>query len=137
MWYDFGTVLPGPGVLVRARRFPQNTPPLWGTFDVPTATLSTQLPDGRTIATPWAYLTHWFPLTGTPPQWPAPPPTAKSWRDPFFTRPQDGAHLWLRRFDADSALVRATYSKPGNSFLISDTPGWRLEWYQVCKWKPA
>ena len=136
-WHDFGAILPGPGVLARVRRYPEDTPSYWGTFDIPTATLGTQLPDGTVVVTPWSYLTHWTPLVGAIPQWPTRPSAPKAWRDPFFSPPADGAHVWLRRFDTDCALLRADYHSDGNYFALPETPGWRLEWYQVWKWKPA
>ncbi len=135
-WHDFGALLPPPGLVVRVRRFPADTPPYWGTFDIASATLTTQLPNGRVVLTPWAYLTHWTPLSGAIPQWPGPDTSLKAWRDPFFCPPEDQARVWLRRFHPGAALVRADYSQAGQYFRIADTPGWRLEWYQVWQCKP-
>ena len=134
-WHDFGTVLPPPNQLVRLRRFPEGTPPYFGTFDADTGTAVSGVGAGYQFVTPWHCLTHWTILYGAPGQWPQPPSPEARWRDPFWTPPTEGQRVWLRRFESDTASVQATWAHAQQAFAIQDT-SWLLPWHYVWKWKP-
>ncbi len=51
-WYDFGSVCPPDGVLVRLRRYPENTPPCYGMIDFARGIASFQVGDGYTFTAP-------------------------------------------------------------------------------------
>ena len=134
-WFDFGTVLPPAGQLVSLRRYPEDTPPYFGIFDVAAAQATTSVGTGYTLLTPWASLTHWATLQGIPGHWPQQPPTGTPWRDPFWCPPTDGQHVWIRRFRSDTASVAANWDYAAAAYVVQDT-GWQLPWHQVWKWKP-
>ena len=135
-WYDFGSVAPPPGLLVRLRRYPEDTPPYYGTFDFTTGEASTQVASGYTFRTPWPSLTHWATLTGTPPQWPIAVPPGTTWRDPLWSTPTDGQWCWLKRWHQHAAIVSGQWSTDLQGFKIRDTT-WLLPWHFVWKWKPC
>jgi hypothetical protein len=134
-WYDFGTVLPPAGLMVRLRRHPEHNPPYFGAFDIPTGIATSKVDIGYALLTPWQALTHWTVLQGSPGAWPQPHTGSTPWRDPFWTPPTDGQSVWLRRHDTDTASIMANYRHAQQTYAIHDTP-WQLPWYCVWKWKP-
>lgn len=86
-WYDFGTVLPPAGLMVRLRRHPEHNPPYFGAFDIPTGIATSKVDIGYALLTPWQALTHWTVLQGSPGAWPQPHTGSTPWRDPFWTPP--------------------------------------------------
>ncbi len=135
LWHDFSIVLPPAAQLVRLRRYPEDTPPYFGTFDADAGQAVSSVGSGYQWVTPWLALTHWTPLSGAPGQWPQPTTPQQVWRDPFWTPPTDGQLVWLRRFDSDTASVKAAYDYARAAYAIDSTT-WLLPWYYVWKWKP-
>jgi hypothetical protein len=135
-WYDFGSVCPPDGILVRLRRYPGDTPPYYGMFDFDSGIASSQVGEGYTFTAPWSVLTHWSPLAGSPGEWSRQVSPPNAWRDPFWSTPTDGQHCWLRRGDEDTATVRGDWHTALAAFTVQGTT-WRLPWYLVWKWKPA
>jgi hypothetical protein len=134
-WYDFGTVLPRGGELIRLRRFPEDTPPYFGVFDVAAGRAVSTVGSGWEWVTPWASLTHWSVLHGAPGAWPLAVVAAATWRDPFWSPPADGQHVWLRRFHRDTASLPASWVCAEQAYAVAGTT-WLLPWHLVWKWKP-
>ncbi len=134
-WYDFSTVLPPAGEVVRLRRYPEHTPPFFGVFEIGSGVATCQVAIGYALLAPWQALTHWTVLQGAPGPWPQAQVGGSAWRDPFWSPPTDGQSVWLRRHDTDTASVMANYRYAEQAYAIRDTT-WLLPWHGVWKWKP-
>jgi len=68
-------------------------------------------------------LTHWAVLGGAPGQWPVPVRPGSGWNDPFWSPPSAGQHVWLRRFNKESAAVSASWAYAEAGYVIAATAG--------------
>jgi hypothetical protein len=133
-WYDFGSVAPPPGLIVRLRRHPEDTPPYFGTFDFVTGLATSCVGTGTNILTPWTSLTHWADLGGLVQSWPRPAAPGAPWQDPFWTPPTDGQRVWLRRWPGDAASIPAMWVNATREFAVYGST-WVIPWHLVWKWK--
>ena len=142
MWRDFVNTPPADGQLIIARRHPEDTVPIAGSW-APDKTGLLVGPNQWFI--PWPFITRWKPNNGevTPgaatvsPQ-PAisipPNPSAPIWRDPYQVPPVDQQSCWVRRCPADTAAFLATFRLDTEPYFLLSS-GWQLPWYMVLRWR--
>ena len=82
MWHDFVNVIPPPGRLLCLRRYPEDTQPMFGTWDGASACVL--VADG-TWPIPWPFITRWK-LAASAPPWPA-VPAPPVWKDTYAHPP--------------------------------------------------
>jgi hypothetical protein len=132
LWHDIATSSPPDGQIILIRRYPEDTPVLFGQFS---ATAAAARIGPAEWPLPWLAVTHWRTLPGPVPDWPPPPMTGRAWRDIFWQPPADGQSAWLRRYDNDCATIRATYNAAVQAFDFT-ARGWQIPWWAVWKWRP-
>ena len=137
-WHDLITSPPGDGEMILARRYPADTPPLYGRWSLAdSGLLLPALPSqSGPWSIPWTFITYWR-STPSPPSYPA-PDSPKGWRDTYFYPPDDAQPIWLRRFPGDFAALPATYSAPDGTFAVISSQGAILcaPFYCFYQWKP-
>ena len=137
-WHDILTVPPDDGASILARRYPEDTPPLYGQWSLANnGLLLPALPThSGPWSIPWTFLTDWR-HTPTAPPYPA-IGSPKGWRDVYFYPPKDGQSVWLRRLAGLAAAVPAVYSASDGTFAITTAPGITLTgpWFCFYEWKP-
>ena len=138
VWHDILTVPPADGDMIFVRRYPEDTPPLYGQWSL--ADNGLLLPDvpprQGPWSLPWTFITYWRHIT-TPPV-PPPPAPPKSWRDTYLYPPNDAQPVWLRRWPGGGAAVAAIYTAADGTFAITPSPGLVLSgpWFCFYQWKP-
>jgi hypothetical protein len=132
-WLDLVHPVPQADELIYIRRYPEDTPVLYGTFH-PSSGQALCGPANWPL--PWFVVTHWREFFGTVPTWPPPSMGGRAWRDIFWQPPADNQFGWVRRFDTDCTSIMASFSRSSLSFTFSDPP-LQLPWWAVWKWRPA
>ena len=95
--------------MLRLRRFPEDTPPYFGMFDVAAGRAVSTVGSGCQWVTPWTSLTHWSVLHGAAGAWPQPVAAGAGWRDLFWSPPAEGQHVWVRRFHRETASIKTAW----------------------------
>jgi len=137
-WSDILTNPPPDEAMVLARRYPEDTPDIYGQWSLAQGGLVLPHPEppAAPVVVPWPFLTHYKQLTAPPP-WPG-AAHPKSWRDPYYYPPADGQSVWLRRFFGGCAAVPATYTAADACFtvVLQGTHALSAPFYCFYQWKP-
>ena len=128
-WHDIVSSQPQDNQLVLVRRNPGDCPPLAANWDARGARFLCG-PEAWVI--PWQFVCHWRPLDCAP-AWPQPPSGTSPWQDIYLCPPAGGQSVWLRRRSEQGAAFRAVFERASFAFTLPS--GWRIQWYEVWKWR--
>jgi hypothetical protein len=134
VWHDTLSAAPEADDMILFRRYPNDTPPLYGRWDPPSGGVYCGLAESHWI--PFDLCTRWT-YTDFIPAYPA-VQAVTGYRCPYYWPPSDQQSCWVRRYLGDTSAFRATWHADLKRFTASIREEYAvdIEWYYVWRWKP-